>query len=525
MTEHRSPIPARVYNAAVGGHVCGPEDVDFGQKVVHIVKYDRAGNEVSFESQITQANKIYVIHDDFTLSSNVTIPANCVLEFDGGSINGNNTIEFQNTVLSGTKSAINTTLNVVGTLKGTIDVDFWKLVDNDATFDNGVALNKIFTIAKYVYIPKKTLYFSTPIVAENIKILTSDATLIYKPSQIGTTAIKLSKATFANIKFNSPLICDGNIDYSESSNSAYIGIDFNSCNNCVLSFIHIKFFNIGLMVSDTNNIGCCYNTINVGTIEQSNYHIRLYQRDYNDNISWVNQNLFIGGRLFNHSTWNSDYPCYKVLAYGAKKEGDEDSYDGIDNITFIGTSVEGSQIPFYIRNGIYNKFINTRQEGNDVQLKLVGNCHHNDFLPGVIIKEYSGDNAILGKVDLSESGYVGLSDASYAFIREVEIGSEYVEIDTSKIKGIKFIGEKSPQSFYIKYLEDENGPISDADRPSYPALYNTTYETGENALSFNGAFVYTSDVYNIPDNIVKVGIKRWNTSVKAYITLYVLNHH
>lgn len=86
MTEHRSPIPARVYNAAVGGHVCGPEDVDFGQKVVHLIKYDRGGNEVSFESQVTQTNKIYVIHDDFTLSSNVTIPANCVLEFDGGSI-------------------------------------------------------------------------------------------------------------------------------------------------------------------------------------------------------------------------------------------------------------------------------------------------------------------------------------------------------------------------------------------------------------------------------------------------------
>ena len=61
MTEHRSPIPARVYNAAVGGHVCGPDDIDFGQKVVHLIKYDRTGNEVSFESQVTQANKIYVI--------------------------------------------------------------------------------------------------------------------------------------------------------------------------------------------------------------------------------------------------------------------------------------------------------------------------------------------------------------------------------------------------------------------------------------------------------------------------------
>ena len=90
MIEYRMPIPARAYNTAVGGHVCGPEDIDFGQKVIHLIKYDRNGNEVSFESQVTQANKIYVIHDDFTLSSNVTIPSNSVLEFDGGSVNCSN---------------------------------------------------------------------------------------------------------------------------------------------------------------------------------------------------------------------------------------------------------------------------------------------------------------------------------------------------------------------------------------------------------------------------------------------------
>ena len=87
MTEIKSPIPSRIYNAATNGHVCGANDVDFGSKVVHLVP------EKTFEEQVTTANTIYVIHDDFTLASNVTIPANCVLEFDGGSIansTGNN---------------------------------------------------------------------------------------------------------------------------------------------------------------------------------------------------------------------------------------------------------------------------------------------------------------------------------------------------------------------------------------------------------------------------------------------------
>lgn len=97
MNEHMSPIPSRIYNVAVDGHVCGPEDIDFGQKVVHLIKYDKDGNEVSFESQVTQANKIYVIHDDFVLSSNVTIPTDCVLKFEGGSINGTYTLTGNNT--------------------------------------------------------------------------------------------------------------------------------------------------------------------------------------------------------------------------------------------------------------------------------------------------------------------------------------------------------------------------------------------------------------------------------------------
>ena len=67
MNENKKPIPSRVYNAAVGGHVCGAEDVDFGAKVVHLVKYDKNGNEVSFASQLTNTGVTYVIHDDFEL--------------------------------------------------------------------------------------------------------------------------------------------------------------------------------------------------------------------------------------------------------------------------------------------------------------------------------------------------------------------------------------------------------------------------------------------------------------------------
>ena len=43
------------------------------------------------QSMMSQQNTIYVIQYDFTLGEDITVPANCILEFDGGSINGNGT--------------------------------------------------------------------------------------------------------------------------------------------------------------------------------------------------------------------------------------------------------------------------------------------------------------------------------------------------------------------------------------------------------------------------------------------------
>lgn len=168
MNEHIMPIPSRIYNAAVGGHVCGPEDIDFGQKVIYLIKCDRNGNEVSFESQVTQTNKIYVIHDDFVLSSDITIPTNCVLEFNGGSISGNK-IKFQNTELVGDvniRSRIDTTSVIKNSV---INVSWFTNPNNRDTEDNSVAINDILAICKNytdslfpygitVYLPSGTYY-------------------------------------------------------------------------------------------------------------------------------------------------------------------------------------------------------------------------------------------------------------------------------------------------------------------------------------------------------------------------------
>ena len=46
----------------------------------------------SFAEQVTKENTIYEIRYDFILENDITIPTNCILKFNGGSISGSNTI-------------------------------------------------------------------------------------------------------------------------------------------------------------------------------------------------------------------------------------------------------------------------------------------------------------------------------------------------------------------------------------------------------------------------------------------------
>ena len=60
--------------------------------------YLQKNNGVLTQAMISQANTEYVIMYDFTLNEDITIPANCILQFDGCSLR-NGTITFNNTYI------------------------------------------------------------------------------------------------------------------------------------------------------------------------------------------------------------------------------------------------------------------------------------------------------------------------------------------------------------------------------------------------------------------------------------------
>ena len=68
------------------------------------------------QDMINQANTIYVIRYDFTFGEDITVPANCILKFNGGSISGAYTIIGNNTgINAGFVKIFNTDITIAGT--------------------------------------------------------------------------------------------------------------------------------------------------------------------------------------------------------------------------------------------------------------------------------------------------------------------------------------------------------------------------------------------------------------------------
>ena len=123
----------------------------------------------------TGGNTVYVIKYDFALTDDVTVPANCVLEFDGGSINGNYTITFNYTELTGVPKLFN--IGIEGELKNSeLDITWFGAVGDDST-DNTAVLQRVLNyVCKYgntMFIPMGIFCFSDTITTSNVNVKTA----------------------------------------------------------------------------------------------------------------------------------------------------------------------------------------------------------------------------------------------------------------------------------------------------------------------------------------------------------------
>lgn len=114
--------------------------------------------------QLLHPNTIYVIRYDFYLDNNITIPENCVLKFEGGSINddGTHTLTGQNTgIVAGLEKIFNANISLDGTWNiNQFDIRWFGVKSDEKTIDCTPIINNIKGCSIPVYFPKGTYYLS-----------------------------------------------------------------------------------------------------------------------------------------------------------------------------------------------------------------------------------------------------------------------------------------------------------------------------------------------------------------------------
>lgn len=112
------------------------------EKNIQII--DGVKKNILTPGMINQPNTIYEIRYDFNLGEDITVPANCVLEFDGGSISGEHTITGNKTIIqAGIVKIFDTNVIFAGTWNVAEAYPEWFYNDNWT-----LAINKCFNIFK-----------------------------------------------------------------------------------------------------------------------------------------------------------------------------------------------------------------------------------------------------------------------------------------------------------------------------------------------------------------------------------------
>ena len=148
------------------------------------------------QAMFTQQNTIYVIQYDFTLGEDITVPENCVLEFDGGSISASGT----NDTITGTNTGINAGLvKILGTdvtLAGSWNVaevypEWWGAIGSNNYEDSKIQKAIDFAVlihSRLLFSNKKTYKIDHPLIigGDGDFIIDGNGCVFYKDTSTTT---------------------------------------------------------------------------------------------------------------------------------------------------------------------------------------------------------------------------------------------------------------------------------------------------------------------------------------------------
>lgn len=199
-------------------------------------------------AMINQPNTVYVIQYDFDLNGeSITIPENCVLEFEGGSLS-NGTIRGQNTLISTEQYKIFTNISFDGTWNiDFVDLRWFGAVSDNAAFDNAPLLKDAIKFAivsmKSVFIPQGNYYFLSQINVYGLNPYNNT----YIPISIFGENQRKNKSRYDTVPEGTKIVVDGenfmygselvivegiiqDINFTTTSNRRYTADVFNNIN-------------------------------------------------------------------------------------------------------------------------------------------------------------------------------------------------------------------------------------------------------------------------------------------------------
>ena len=343
---------------------------------------------VSLSSQVKAENTIYKVGSNFNLNgSELVIPKNCVLMFDGGSIE-NGTIRFTDTELCGYPQ-------IDCQLKGSIpqaDITWFGARRDDQTTDVGAVINRVQGVAQHIVIPAGVFYQTGEAVKiEGNKNIEWLGTIVCVSNKKQFDAFTISSGV-VTLDMNGGLECKSkSIVFSNANKTDICGLVIENIKNSKLNIGSITGFNTGLKVFGYGG-GCAYNTFWLTAIQNCNIGLLITQRDKEGKRGWTNENTFIGGRFAAYSSWQKDdREIHAIVAKGIYKD---DSYNKVNSLYFLRPCAEGEYVPFVFHNAAIISVIDCRTERGVVGAKLSGNTNR------VLLTNSYGTS--LSNLDLSE---------------------------------------------------------------------------------------------------------------------------
>lgn len=379
-----SPFAIYVFENGVwhdSGSVYGPaegngEDIDTNEQgklqfanrpTTNGMGYKILRRDKTFASQVGDNDTIYEIRYDFDLGgASVTIPARCVLKFDGGSIK-NGTVFFNQTGLLGSPKIL---CDVLGKLD-VADITWFGAIPEDNTIDCATIINKAQSVSARLIIPDGTFFVKSAIIIDHPNVIDWFGTLSYIGSETDIRVITI-KRHYISFNMAGSLSCEsGSLSHLNASLTNIIGLTLDTFNYGEILIGEVLNFNTGVMCIGDGG-GFANNKISIKQIINNNIGLLITQ----DNGGWANENLFIGGKIGVYSSWDNTVATAHFIV--AKKIYGTDTYNKVNSLCFIKLNLESSALnllPVILENAEGVMFEQCRYEGITTSaVKLYGNC-------------------------------------------------------------------------------------------------------------------------------------------------------